>query len=741
MAFEVVPVLDPFTTNGALSASWTTVVNSLVVTTKKLKAGTNAAENAAVWGTQFSSDQEAWAELGVLPTSQLRLFVRWQDETHYYAVEVGPTAFAIHLRNGGSSSTLSFSGTTPTVKDIFGITVIGKKLTMWRQPKGEGAFVELGTVEDSTIATFGSVGIEMEDTTARLGSFGGGSLGGEEPKTPSTGPGYPTSALDRFPLRLLINGEDTTFELDDGFTFSNTNPGGYEAASFPLPKDRPDLQRGDPVVLTSGLRTVWEGRIKEVQRSLGQKTLIQCEGYRGLLVDNSIREIFVDRDLTKWQGPTLARQIERLAIALSPAGPELAFDPVNGNPALVESFTGTWEANSRPSIWATYDAQGITLGALYYAWTKGININAADAEYTWKAAMIDIGQTVASETANLRGAGPGAAYLGIGALTTLTIAELILQYNGVGPGAPNVEYAIYWSQLAVYGRSFNQYGAAGSIEEIEAIASRVAGGDPTGYYPSQIVRYVRSQCPGLVEGIIETASQYVVPHAAYLTAVSAEQVISDMAKFAGWHWGVWESLSIFSPGPRLDFRALPQPGNPTAWAWRNECDEVDVRENLENLYTTANVSYTEPGGTEMVASVSIANKALEEAGITGRTTNLSLGTGTKVAAEKWGVIQLELLLDQARQTGTASIKGSIHNADGYGSPLAPWMLKAGIDRLRIIDLPSVDAFGEHNDLPISRVECSGGSDGLTTSIEFGKGVNLIETFAAQLGADITAQRQ
>ena len=115
---------------------------------------------------------------------------------------------------------------------------------------------------------------------------------------------------------------------------------------------------------------------------------------------------------------------------------------------------------------------------------------------------------------------------------------------------------------------------------------------------------------------------------------------------------------------------------------------------------------------------------------------LSLGTGTQVAAEAWGLIQLDLLADQARMTGSATITEAVHEMNG--APKPAWLLRAGLDRLRIPDLPCSDVWGEHNDLPISRVECSGGEQGLSTSIEFGLGPNLLETLAAQLQADVTA---
>jgi hypothetical protein len=286
--------------------------------------------------------------------------------------------------------------------------------------------------------------------------------------------------------------------------------------------------------------------------------------------------------------------------------------------------------------------------------------------------------------------------------------------------------------LAVYGKGFNVFLKAKEAEG----GYEGSGPAPAGYWPSAIARYCAKTCPGVQAGVIEAASQFVVPHAAYLTPVPIEQIVSDMGKFAGWHWGVWESLTYMtgSQTPRVDFRAYPPAGKPTAWAWRRECESLDIRENIENLFDSARINYTEPGGVERSVEVTLANPNLEAVGLH-RQVSLTLGTGTAAAAESWGLIQLALLSDQNR-TGSATITDAIHEMNGSAKPA--WMLRAGLDRLRVPDLPCSDAFGAHNDLLITRVECTGSEVGLTTSVEFGLGANLIETLAAQLQANLTA---
>lgn len=539
-----------------------------------------------------------------------------------------------------------------------------------------------------------------------------------------------TTLLQQFPLHLLINGEEFTFLVDEDFTFSCTDPGGFEAATFPVPLDLPQVQRGDPVVLHSGLQTAWEGRVKEVQRSLGAKTLVQCEGNAAILKEHNLAEIFVDRDLTKWEGSSLARQI--LLSTRPVLGAQIAGEPGEGVPSLQTSVTGPWATGVSPTVEAWYNAHGLPIGGIYYSWRKGINVNAGDVNWFW-APFLSTDSTGSSidSAGNQLGNGPGSGYLQASIVGRL-FAAIELAYGTTAGGTSGTEYPIYWSKLAVYGNAFINFmqvllGKSGIVGR---------GPDPVGFFASDFARFAISKCPGVVAGVIED-SELIIPHAAYPSPVPIEQMVDDFAKLAACHWGVWESLSymVGSQLPRVDFRQSPEPGNPTAWALRQECEELDIREAIDNMFDSAIVTFTEPSGEERSVEVKRPNPALEANGLH-RQAPLNFGQGSQASAEAWGQVQLALLEDQARMTGSASLAEPIHELNGTAK--APWMLRAGLDRLRIPDLPCSDVWGEHNDLPITRVECTGGEKGLVTNVEFGMGPNLIETLAAQLQANETA---
>jgi hypothetical protein len=536
--------------------------------------------------------------------------------------------------------------------------------------------------------------------------------------------GQPALSLrDSFPLRLLINGEDCTFLVDEDFTFSNTDPGGFESASFPIPKDMPQVLRGDPVRLECGLATAWEGRVKEVQRSLGSKTLIQCEGNIGKLKDDQMSMVYVDRDLTRWGSPGAGRAVLLAEANDSQGSAEVGADAEGVGteadlPALIQTISGSWASPWKPLVESWYDAGPENLiDKIYFAMKQ--NPQALSLGVFLAEAFLSIDQLASTvESTGNMGASDTVLF---NPATSYRFAGLTTFAEATPSGVAGAEYQVFWRNLAVYGNH----------------GLTLRGPEPGGLYTSDIVTHALSQCEGVKAGVIQEATQYIVPHAPFYLPVPVEQVIAEMAKMAGWHMGVWESLTYLAGNqePRLDFRAYPEPGNPTAWCWREECETLDIREDIENLYDRAQVTFTEPGGDEGAVLVGLANPALQEVGLH-RTVNIAAGTSTKEAAEAYGLIQLRLLSEQANVTGSATITEAIHEMSGVAKPA--WMLRAGLDRLRIPDLPSSDVWGAHNDLPIGRVECSGGEQGLSTSVEFGTGPNLIETLNAQLQAAVTA---
>lgn len=521
------------------------------------------------------------------------------------------------------------------------------------------------------------------------------------------------SLRDQFgPLRLLIGGEDYSQLLTDGATWSSVDPGGYEAASWPLPQDAPNILRGAHVLLTSGLQTAWEGRVSQPQRSLGHQTLLQCEGYGARFTDEAGSMIFVDRDLTRWGDPSYTRQAAIATGYAQLGSSQVAADPTSNTPALVQSITDSWASPFTPQDEAWYDAgPQNTIAQIYYALTTGLG------GAPWFQAVFVSNDANASTLLDVNVTGGGTGYFTPGSQYRFAFVQH--EYQSTPAGTQGAIFNAYWQNLAVYG----PHGLPGR------------GPDPVGYYPSDIFSWAVAQIPDLQPGVIQTtdASDYIIPHSVYYTPVNLNQIISDMATAQGWHWGVWGSLAPLTgdPRPRADFRPRPAPGAFTAFCLRRDCDTFDIREDLSQQYNVCTCTYTDVAGVQGAVTVTADNPILDQAGINSRVLIIDAGTATPATAQLFAAEALVLTNSQARVAGSIDIIAPIANPSG---PMAPWLLRPGIDRIRVGDAPSTDAWGGLSDFPLTRVETSLSSSGITVSVELGSGADLVETLQSRAAA-------
>src|SRR5260221_9393985 len=175
-----------------------------------------------------------------------------------------------------------------------------------------------------------------------------------------------SGSLDRPRLHVLVGGRDLT-DRCDSLVFSAVDNGGFEICTLGLPSaDRP--LKGLPVMVRAGLEPAWAGRVAEIAdhstHGKASKTT-GCEGYRALLKDNPMQMVYVDRDYTRWSGPSVQRQIDNIAGAVPNSGSvQVAADPTPaGTPSVEELMTGAFPLSARNEAW--YDAgPGNVIGAL-----------------------------------------------------------------------------------------------------------------------------------------------------------------------------------------------------------------------------------------------------------------------------------------------------------------------------------------------------------------------------------------
>ena len=146
-------------------------------------------------------------------------------------------------------------------------------------------------------------------------------------------------------------------------------PGGFEQASLTLPRkpavDYPDLAEFSKVtILGAGGQVAWQGRLETTPRTSGNQLAISRASPAirpPSRTTTAAREIYIDCDLTKWQGPSVQRQITLTGIGYALNNPAVSPDATTGQPSLVATNTGAWAAGADSE--ALYDANRIPLAS------------------------------------------------------------------------------------------------------------------------------------------------------------------------------------------------------------------------------------------------------------------------------------------------------------------------------------------------------------------------------------------
>lgn len=502
--------------------------------------------------------------------------------------------------------------------------------------------------------------------------------------------------------RVLVGREDVSPHLSDRFSFSSVDPGGFETAAFAFPPDV-RVRRGQRVRIEHGLDVAFEGRVAEVERRSGGTT-VACEGSGAVLKDGRMVEVYVDRDPSSWTEATLARKIDTINVGFArgamPAGP---------------SADGLmWEVPAE-------QIPEYSLADLQYVMPDGLLFSrlATQVEnhgglngfqfYVWYG----IGSTTPVYRAAL------VAWTGLTYLDSwdqpdqrryLTIA---LQ---TGSLPPTVAARQMWiSPIAVYG----SHGAP----------PRPIPGDPDGFYPSDAARDAISRVPGVAEGVIETADDYVIPHLVFKTPVPHEEVVAQSARFVGWHWGTWEA-PLLGGEPEFHFRSRPT--RSTCFLEYSRAEDLELSERLGDLYDTVQVAFNDPAAGDSIVTRTRPNAELEEAGVSPRVLDVQIGVATRASAETFGDFALALSEQIASAAGTCRVKGDVDLPSGGRKPAS--LLKPGRDRLRIPDLPGMGAFATDGraDFHLRRAETTVSREGEETGLELGSGASLLEVLQARL---------
>lgn len=532
------------------------------------------------------------------------------------------------------------------------------------------------------------------------------------------------------PLTMIAGARDLTPFLG-GCVLSNTDPGGYEILQA-RPDALRDLTPGAPIAVRYGLDWVWDGIVNEPsQHDRGGRVeaAIAGVGKRALLRRDTYRENYVDRDLTRWGPMSVQRQINYIAGGYAPSDPSVLPDATSGVPSVLERFNGQWDGvTGRPVVEAFYDAAGIPIGSIYYTWTKGLNVGAADVNWGWGVVLSvdDVASTI-DNSGNLRAAGVGSGTLTATASNRIfACLQHYYSLNAAGTyGAINTPYDIFWSYVAVYGN--------------HGLTKR--GIDPKGFYTSDIATDALTRSGVPLDITTGDASAYTLGHCTYLTDTFFEQVPLDMADLMGWHFGIWEPRTIFGTTPQALF--IPPPTDATCIVRRADCDEVvEPSIRYDKLYDTCKVAYTDTAtGRPATVTVTQTNPLAQQYGVDAGTLLLTAGLSSSGAATSLGTFALQLSQQSARGSGSATLPQMVSLPMGGSKPSI--LLKAGRDRLRISDLPTVGsslAVGTNrfDTFLIRRVETTVDEHSVPrTRVDFDTGSDLLAVLVARLAVAAT----
>jgi len=338
----------------------------------------------------------------------------------------------------------------------------------------------------------------------------------------------------------------------------------------PIDRNYPDVNLLDDFNLIGVDGSVaYEGRVTANPRSVdssGHSITISAAGHMAITRDRKMQIIFVDRDFGSWSGASTQRRINLNTLGFN-SSPSFSTAPDDsGNPALETSVDGAWGVGVKPVSEAWYDARGLSIGGLYWAWMKGASIVLPDANWNWNAALStdDVATTIDS-SGNLASVGPG------GFLTNATAenrkyAVIQLYYNAASAGTQGVTYPIWWTVLAVYGNH-------GLTKRNVSTFTRAQG-----FYVSDMVRYVvQTVAPQLdVSGIVPMT--YVVEHAVYLDPMDPFDILADLNKYCRFIFGAEE-------GKRFFFR----PADLTDYDWQVDYNDPGVEVKLQGDSTDGGV--------------------------------------------------------------------------------------------------------------------------------------------------------
>ena len=316
-------------------------------------------------------------------------------------------------------------------------------------------------------------------------------------------------------------------------SFDTQIPGGFASASITLSKpaslyaDDAKLF-SDVVIYGRGGRVFYEGFVTGVPQVGASEIRLELAGWASALERyQTFKQIFVDRDLNAWEGPST--EIVVSSTGLTFLAPDVEWSDTS--PALIFKA----EANRpNPYVSAFYDAgSGLTVKSIYYDMTS-----ASSSSYTGEVGNSSTSAvlTFSETTGDLITSATSSAS---GTFTATTARRYgRMQFAILGTVASNVNHNMTMKNVAVYG----DHGL------------NLQGTDPKGVFGSDVIRYVIGQTLlNATSASVEQSSQ-IIGHLAFREDTPINEVIEQITAIGSSttqpnDWGVYEDKTFFWATP------------------------------------------------------------------------------------------------------------------------------------------------------------------------------------------------
>jgi hypothetical protein len=525
--------------------------------------------------------------------------------------------------------------------------------------------------------------------------------------------------------RLRYAGDEARADgIPEGLNYASTIPGGDDTATFSLrtkiTDELPFSLLDDVRIYGPGNQTLWEGMVAQLPRQSGDDLLVnvQCVGHSARLKwDTGFSQIYIDRELTRWEGPSAQRQLTLVNAGFRHYPTRVERAANTGVPHLMFEFfaAGTVFHSSE----AVYDAGANNLiGGVYYDLAH-TNATLSDTNYFYQVGVAQnedlTGTTYPS--GNLRPASPATG--SVSAAIPRRYAWVEWFYNSTSANGPQAPRLMGARELAVYGDH-------GLTEP---------GGSPTGFYPHEVLEHiVVNAASGLtVTGITEHNS-FPIPQLAFIEPTTAEQAILEVNKYYLYEWGCWGKEFFWRPGDpdRLCWEARLDQGAHLSL----EGDEAD------NAINGVIVAYTVADGTQKVAGpvgsgLGVEDVALGDTsasnpvnahGIPRKYARLDVSYSTTDAgAIAIGAAYLAQLSLPARK-GSINLTGLVQHPTKGLRPVSE--VRAG-DWIKVTDLTGT------SDIPRRIIQASHSPDDATCQVDVGNDIDKVDAILQRVGIATT----